>query len=288
MQGDSWRIVGTIMLPDFRFLAGAVLGTALLAVTGIGLIVAGKIAQQARIGPLEASRALAFAPEHGRPQPTDAVPRFGTGEDPFANLPRSTAPDVILAPKIAVPEIAAPEILAQAPSPPVATEIAAPAEAVASPPDDADTVDERAMVDPPLPAEGEDAQAAAQPRPEPSTEVEHVGSLPTTVALPEPPAAEPIVETPSAAVPVDENAPIADADIIDTLGGDLSGRPVPKAESKAKPAAKQPAAKKAAAKKAKAKPKVRNTRTVVLQPSAWSGYPVTVPNAGTTKPRFPR
>ncbi len=321
------------MLPDFRFLVGAVLATALLAVTGIGLFSAVKIAHQARIGPLEASRSFAFAPEHGRPPFRDATPRFGMPlhEDPFANLPRGTAPDVVEAPKIVAPEVAAPEVVAQAPSPSVEPETPAPAEAAASTLDEADTVDERAVVDPPLPANDDSTDIAAQPdtqpvaepspqpiaepamrpeksaeptvaaspapaaaavepsaQPEPAAERAHAGSLPPPADAHDPPAAEPVIaDTPNADATVDDYAPIADADIVDTPGGDLSSSAIPKAEPKVKPAAKKPAAKKPAArkavakkpaaKKAKAKPKVRNTRTVVLQPTAWSGYPVTAP-----------
>jgi len=48
------------MLPDFRFVIGAVLATAFLGVTCIGLFATVRLAHQAKIGPLEASRALAF------------------------------------------------------------------------------------------------------------------------------------------------------------------------------------------------------------------------------------
>ena len=150
------------MLPDFRFLVGAVLATALFGVTAIGLFSAVKIAHQARIGPLEASRSFAFAPEHGRPPFRDATPWFGIPlpEDPFANLPRGSAPDVVEAPKIVAPEVAAPEVVTQAPS--VEPETPAPTETAASTPDEADTVDERAVIEP-LPTDGNSTDIAGQP-----------------------------------------------------------------------------------------------------------------------------
>ena len=224
------------MLPDLRFLVGAVLATALLAVAGLGLLSAVKIAQQARISPLEASRSLAFAPEQHRPPLPDTTPRFGMSlpDDPFANLPRGTAPDVLAAPAIVASEIiAAPEVVAQAPALSAAPEIPAAPEAVTSPPDDADSVDERAVVDPPLPADEERTETTAEPSAAPPAEVEHVGSLPPAAAATDPPAAEPaLADTPDATATPD--APIADADIADTLGGDLATSPAPNAAAQAK------------------------------------------------------
>jgi hypothetical protein len=280
----KWRRVCTVMLPDLRFLVGATLATALLAVASVGLLTADQIAHQARLGPLEASRSLAFAPELGRPPVADATPRFGMWlpDDPFATLSRGTAPDVVAAPKIEAPEIAVSEIVAQAPVLPAAPEIAAaPAEAPASPPDDTDTVDERAVIDPPLPADSDIMQTAepdilqtAEPDLAPSPEVEHVGSLPpATAAAADPPIAPPpLVDTPATVAAADD-APVADADIVDTLGGALTTSAVPQGPAeKAKPEKK---AKKAVAAKAKAKAKrtVRKARAAV-QPTASSGYPI--------------
>jgi hypothetical protein len=49
------------MLPDFRFVLGAVLAIALLAVAGLGLVTSVQLAHEARIVPLEDTRTLAFA-----------------------------------------------------------------------------------------------------------------------------------------------------------------------------------------------------------------------------------
>ena len=48
------------MLPDFRFLIGAFLATGMLGVAGFGLATAVRLSHEARVGPSEASRSLAF------------------------------------------------------------------------------------------------------------------------------------------------------------------------------------------------------------------------------------
>src|SRR6266545_3975968 len=48
------------MLPDFRFVIGAVLATSVLAVTALGLFTATRLTPQGKSGPLETSRNLAF------------------------------------------------------------------------------------------------------------------------------------------------------------------------------------------------------------------------------------
>ena len=49
------------MLPDLRFVIGAVLATAFLAVNFLGLFAAVPLAHQAKVGPIEAWRPMAFA-----------------------------------------------------------------------------------------------------------------------------------------------------------------------------------------------------------------------------------
>src|SRR6202163_1583644 len=58
---------GTVngMLPDLRFVLGAILAIALLGVTGLGLVTSVRLAQEARISPIEDARSLAFA-GHGQ------------------------------------------------------------------------------------------------------------------------------------------------------------------------------------------------------------------------------
>ena len=48
------------MLPNFRFVIGAVLATALLAVTALGLFASVRTSHQTNAGPLESSRNLVF------------------------------------------------------------------------------------------------------------------------------------------------------------------------------------------------------------------------------------
>ena len=48
------------MLPDFRFVIGAILATAFLGVMSVGLFATVRHTHQAKVGPLEASRTLAF------------------------------------------------------------------------------------------------------------------------------------------------------------------------------------------------------------------------------------
>jgi hypothetical protein len=54
---------GTVngMLPDFRFVLGAILAIALLAVAGLGLVTSVQLVREARMAPLGDSRTLAFA-----------------------------------------------------------------------------------------------------------------------------------------------------------------------------------------------------------------------------------
>ena len=54
---------GTVnrMLPDFRFVLGAILAITLLAVAGLGLVTSVRLVQEARINPIEDARSLAFA-----------------------------------------------------------------------------------------------------------------------------------------------------------------------------------------------------------------------------------
>lgn len=51
---------GDAMLPDFRFLIGAVLATGMLSVAGFGLVTAVRLSHEARVGPSDSSQSLAF------------------------------------------------------------------------------------------------------------------------------------------------------------------------------------------------------------------------------------
>ena len=58
---------GTVsgMRPDFRFILGAILAIALLAVAGLGLVTSVRLMQEARISPIGDARSLAFAGHEG-------------------------------------------------------------------------------------------------------------------------------------------------------------------------------------------------------------------------------
>jgi hypothetical protein len=66
------------MLPDFRFVIGATLATALLAVTSLGLLASVKFAHLAKVGPLESSRNVGFddRADWNQFHDPDAVRRF--------------------------------------------------------------------------------------------------------------------------------------------------------------------------------------------------------------------
>ena len=48
------------MLPDLRFVFGALMIIAITGMIGVGLFVSARLFQQAKVGPLESSRNLAF------------------------------------------------------------------------------------------------------------------------------------------------------------------------------------------------------------------------------------
>jgi hypothetical protein len=84
------------MLPDFRFALGALLAIALIAVAGLGLVTSVRLAREARIGPLDDSRSLAYAghAEWNQFYDPDGARRFeglaGKTEAPVAETPRAT------------------------------------------------------------------------------------------------------------------------------------------------------------------------------------------------------
>ena len=49
------------MLPDFRFVLGAILALTMLAVGGLGLVTSVRLVREAHMAPLYESRSLAFA-----------------------------------------------------------------------------------------------------------------------------------------------------------------------------------------------------------------------------------
>jgi len=197
------------MLPDLRFVIGAVIATALSGVTLFGLAATMHISHQSRVGPLEASRMLAYTPE-ARHRIFD-IPA-PSGDSPFANIPddpnpvplRQQSPEpaaeppappvqtAAIVPPAGVPPLAEPDIAEPSIAEP---ELAQPA----SLPSPADTVDERAVVDPPLPLDNDAPAQTVESLPAAPVE-----SAPAAPSL-EPAAANtPIEMIPAPSVPVVE------------------------------------------------------------------------------------
>jgi hypothetical protein len=108
------------MLPDFRFVLGAILAIALLAVAGLGLVTSVKLAQEARMNPIEDARSLAFAghAQWNQFYDPDGARRFeGLGGKAPATEARLEAPAEIseIAPPVAAPVLAPAVIPQEAP-----------------------------------------------------------------------------------------------------------------------------------------------------------------------------
>ncbi len=85
------------MLPDFRFVIGAVAVTALLGMTGLGLFASTRLSQQAQVGPLETARNLTFADhvEWNQFYDADSVRRFvGLGRKAEAAVVAEVAAEI--------------------------------------------------------------------------------------------------------------------------------------------------------------------------------------------------
>ena len=94
------------MLPDFRFVIGAVLAAAVLAVTALGLLTAARVTHQTKSGPLETSRNLVFDDRSDWNQfyDPDSARRFGelarkadapeASTQPAADVPAQPVTDV--------------------------------------------------------------------------------------------------------------------------------------------------------------------------------------------------
>ncbi|MPZ39788.1 MAG: hypothetical protein GEU95_17365 [Rhizobiales bacterium] len=198
------------MIPDLRFVIGAVIATALLGVTVFGLAAAMHLSYQSKLGPLEASRLLAYSSD-GRSRIPVPAPRL---DNPFANIPVDPSPLLMRPPAMSADQSPAPlQQQAEPIEPPAQTAAtnAQPADdrepASFPPPDDLDTVDERAVIDPPLPLD--DASA-------PSTESAPAAeSGAPGVPTPEPAVADttPPVESPAAPV---ETTPVTPAPVVES------------------------------------------------------------------------
>jgi hypothetical protein len=94
------------MLPDFRFIIGAALAATLLAVSGLGLFTATQLAHQAKMGPLETSRSLAFAdhPEFNQFYDAETARRFEDVARKAASSGTEVSPSSRPAPEATVPQ----------------------------------------------------------------------------------------------------------------------------------------------------------------------------------------
>ena len=191
------------MLPDFRFALGALLAIALIAVAGLGLVTSVRLAREARIGPLDDSRSLAYAghAEWNQFYDPDGARRF-QGLAGKTGAPLAEPPSPIPAEALAV------EPPAAAPAP------AAPEERTASIPTDRREPTDRqdrettAVAAPVLP---DKAPETEPPRADPEPEPEKAPAL--TAALPAEPAGAPapVAPIPDASAPDAPSAPVSSA-----------------------------------------------------------------------------
>jgi hypothetical protein len=110
---------GTVngMLADFRFVLGAILAIAVLAVAGLGLVTSVRLLHEARLGPLEDGRSLAYAghAEWNQFYDPDGARRFeglaGRTEAPVAEARPEPAPEALptMAPPAVVPVVGSEE-----------------------------------------------------------------------------------------------------------------------------------------------------------------------------------
>jgi hypothetical protein len=103
------------MRPDFRFILGAILAIALLAVAGLGLVTSVRLMQEARISPIGDARSLAFAGHAGsnRFYDPEGAQRFeglaGRTEGPLAEArPEAPAESAATSPPVTAPPVTAP------------------------------------------------------------------------------------------------------------------------------------------------------------------------------------
>ena len=132
------------MLPNLRFTVGAMLATALLVVTAFGIAATLRLAREAKTGPLETSRSLAYTDQTDWNQFTDptAVRRYEEAMRPVAseNAPPVTEPAASPPPAAdAAPKLEpiAPNIISVAPVTDLAAAVLPVAEVLASTPLDA-------------------------------------------------------------------------------------------------------------------------------------------------------
>ena len=251
------------MLPDLRFVIGAVMATALLGVTLFGLAAAMHISHQSKVGPLEASRMLAYTPESRHRIFDMPARRF---DNPFANIPAAANSVPLQQPAEPAEPQGAPTQTAAAEQP------ESPPQPAAS---DADTVDERAVVDPPLPPDGDVPAEAAEAVPAAASPEPSAASAPPIETQPAAPA--PVAETaiePAADVPQVGSIP-ATTDTAETRDETPASEVPSVVEAEEPTQAKRKRARKAKAKKPPA-------RRAAVQPQPTDPFASTGYRLGTT------
>jgi hypothetical protein len=248
------------MLPDLRFAIGAVLASALLIVTAFGLAATVRIAHHRTEGPLEAPRILAYSdPMDWGPRP-DALRRLDDLRindsllERLAAIPADPAP---LAPSTTAPT-AAPEPASE----PVV--VALPVEAVAP-----------ASV---LPEAPNAALSAATPAAVAETPV---AAAPAQVVADVAPDVAPaaVAEIPAAQIPeakpVETQRAVPDRMTVALATIDIAAKADAGFAALLQAAVRPPAKKAAPTVKKKVAKRRRVRRTVVREPTASTGYPVT-------------
>jgi hypothetical protein len=275
---------GTVngMLPDFRFVLGAILAMSMLAVAGLGLVTSVQLLRQAQMNPLEEQRSLAFAGRAGWNQfyDPDGARRFdglaGKTEGQVAQARLETPTETAaIAPSVIAPvspEARTASIPPNRVDPDIVPVLA----------DDKAPEADPAHTDPPQAAETAAVTIAARPEPA-------IGAQAPEMPAPEIPAPEvPAPEVPglngSSAPPAERvaSAPAASA------GPDLSRDPRTPAQEPAQPRASgdplpvsappiPPARPKAHFRKKVARVHIHSVGAASPQPWQNSGFPATNP-----------
>jgi hypothetical protein len=195
------------MLPDFRFVLGAILAIAVLAVTGLGLVASVRLVHEARLGPLEDGRSLAYAghPEWNQFYDPDGARRFeglaGRPEAPVAEARPDPAAEAspALAPPAVAP-VSCEERTASIPARPEPEIVPVVAPVTA---DDRTPEAEPPHADPPLFTQAPAAVTVAAPPAEPAD----APAVPGTAVPDAPPPAERAAGAPPANLVPEKQAP---------------------------------------------------------------------------------
>lgn len=262
------------MLPDFRFVIGAVLAAAVLGVTALGLLTAARVTHQTKLGPFETSRNLVFddSSDWNQFYDPDSARRFGelarkvdtpeASTQPATEVPAQPATDVATQTTADAPTqpVAVTEVAAEPPdhdrtsdgAPPIASPVSEVVTAPAAPLPPPAELAAPAMVEPAptqTPPEKQ-LEEAARPEAPPSSadEPRATGALTPASAVPTPAkdeAPSPIgpQEPPAAAEPtltapantIETEAPKGDTQKNDAVRNAPVNGDAPKTEAKTEP-----------------------------------------------------